>query len=234
MNKVFMSKWSHALGAWIACSEITHRAGKIGAIVTLAAVAVPVHALDCTPDANGSYLVGNVSPSCNNVPATTSPTTLAPAAGFYVLTRSRLTEALTIGDTDVTVAATGGFAGIGNQYATGNAGASINASNVKFNIRANGNVNGLGSHSAVNLTAKNVDLAINNAYTAGSNSSGGVASYGILTGSTVDSGEGSTYNGRYTTVTLDNLKVNQTATGGKTNPILNNGIRAIQDRKSVV
>ena len=227
MNKVFMSKWSHALGAWIACSEITHRAGKIGAIVTLAAVAVPVHALDCTPDANGSYLVGNVSPSCNNVPATTSPTTLAPAAGFYVLTRSRLTEALTIGDTDVTVAATGGFAGIGNQYATGNAGASINASNVKFNIRANGNVNGLGSHSAVNLTAKNVDLAINNAYTGG-NSSGGVASYGILTGSTVDSGEGSTYNGRYTTVTLDNLKVNQTATGGKTNPILNNGIRAIQ------
>ena len=228
MNKVFMSKWSHALGAWIACSEITHRAGKIGAIVTLAAVAVPVHALDCTPDANGSYLVGNVSPSCNNVPATTSPTTLAPAAGFYVLTRSRLTEALTIGDTDVTVAATGGFTGIGNQYATGNAGASINASNVKFNIRANGNVNGLGSHSAVNLNAKNVDLAINNAYTAGSNSSGGVASYGILTGSTVDSGEGSTYNGRYTTVTLDNLKVNQTATGGKTNPILNNGIRAIQ------
>ena len=227
MNKVFMSKWSHALGAWIACSEITHRAGKIGAIVTLAAVAVPVHALDCTPDANRSYLVGNVSPSCNNVPATTSPTTLAPAAGFYVLTRSRLTEALTIGDTDVTVAATGGFAGIGNQYATGNAGASINASNVKFNIQANGNVNGLGSHSAVNLTAKNVDLAINNAYTGG-NSSGGVASYGILTGSTVDSGEGSTYNGRYTTVTLDNLKVNQTATGGKTNPILNNGIRAIQ------
>ena len=227
MNKVFMSKWSHALGAWIACSEITHRAGKIGAIVTLAAVAVPVHALDCTPDANGSYLVGNVSPSCNNVPATTSPTTLAPAAGFYVLTRSRLTEALTIGDTDVTVAATGGFTGIGNQYATGNAGASINASNVKFNIQANGNVNGLGSHSAVNLTAKNVDLAINNAYTGG-NSSGGVASYGILTGSTVDSGEGSTYNGRYTTVTLDNLKVNQTATGGKTNPILNNGIRAIQ------
>jgi outer membrane autotransporter protein len=138
-----------------------------------------------------------------------------------------LTEALTIGDTDVTVAATGGFAGIGNQYATGNAGASINASNVKFNIQANGNVNGLGSHSAVNLTAKNVDLAINNAYTGG-NSSGGVASYGILTGSTVDSGEGSTYNGRYTTVTLDNLKVNQTATGGKTNPILNNGIRAIQ------
>ena len=228
MNKVFMSKWSHALGAWIACSEITHRAGKIGAIVTLAAVAVPVHALDCTPDANGSYLVGNVSPSCNNVPATTSPTTLAPAAGFYVLTRSRLTEALTIGDTDVTVAATGGFTGIGNQYATGNAGASINASNVKFNIRANGNVNGLGSHSAVNLNAKNVDLAINNAYTAGSNSSGGVASYGILAGSTVDSGEGSTYNGRYTTVTLDNLKVNQTATGGIINPILNNGIRAIQ------
>ena len=228
MNKVFMSKWSHALGAWIACSEVTRRAGKVGVIVTLSTMAGSSFALTCTPDTNGSYLPGNVAPSCDTVPATASQVTLGPAAAWYVLTRSKLHGPLTIGDTDVKTVANGDFSGIANQYAYGDAGASINASNVKFDIKANGNVNGLGSHSAVNLTAKNVDLAINNAYTAGSNYSGGVASYGILTGSTVDSGEGSTYNGRYTTVTLDNLKVNQTATGGKTNPILNNGIRAIQ------
>ena len=228
MNKVFMSKWSHALGTWIACSEVTRRAGKVGVIVTLSTMAGSSFALTCTPDANGSYLPGNVAPSCDTVPATASQVTLGPAASWYVLTRSKLHGPLTIGDTDVKTVANGDFSGIGNQYANGNAGASINASNVKFDIKANGNVAGLGSHSAVNLTAKNVDMTIADNYTAGGNSSGTVGSYGVLAGSMVNAGEGNTYNGKYTTVQVDNLKINQTATGGKTNPILNNGIRAIQ------
>ena len=228
MNKVFMSKWSHALGTWIACSEVTRRAGKVGVIVTLSTMAGSSFALTCTPDANGSYLPGNDAPSCDTVPATASQVTLAPAASWYVLTRSRLYGSLTIGDTDVKTVANGDFSGIGNQYANGNAGASINASNVKFDIKANGNVAGLSSHSAVNLTAKNVDMTIADNYTAGGNGSGTVGSYGVLAGSTVNAGEGNTYNGKYTTVQVDNLKINQTATGGKTNPILNNGIRAIQ------
>ena len=228
MNKVFMSKWSHALGTWIACSEVTRRAGKVGVIVTLSTMAGSSFALTCTPDTNGSYLPGNVAPSCDTVPATASQVTLGPAAAWYVLTRSKLYVPLTIGDTDVKTVANGDFSGIGNQYANGNAGASINASNVKFDIKANGNVAGLSSHSAVNLTAKNVDMTIADNYTAGGNGSGTVGSYGVLAGSTVNAGEGNTYNGKYTTVQVDNLKINQTATGGKTNPILNNGIRAIQ------
>ena len=228
MNKVFMSKWSHALGTWIACSEVTRRAGKVGVIVTLSTMAGSSFALTCTPDANGSYLPGNVAPSCDTVPATASQVTLGPAASWYVLTRSRLHGPLTIGDTDVKTVANGDFSGIANQYANGNAGASINASNVKFDIKANGNVAGLSSHSAVNLTAKNVDMTIADNYTAGGNGSGTVGSYGVLAGSMVNAGEGNTYNGKYTTVQVDNLKINQTATGGKTNPILNNGIRAIQ------
>lgn len=228
MNKVFMSKWSHALGTWIACSEVTRRAGKVGVIVTLSTMAGSSFALTCTPDANGSYLPGNVAPSCDTVPATASQVTLGPAAAWYVLTRSRLHGPLTIGDTDVKTVANGDFSGIANQYAYGNAGASINASNVKFDIKANGNVAGLSSHSAVNLTAKNVDMTIADNYTAGGNGSGTVGSYGVLAGSMVNAGEGNTYNGKYTTVQVDNLKINQTATGGKTNPILNNGIRAIQ------
>ena len=228
MNKVFISKWSHALGTWIACSEVTRRAGKVGVIVTLSTMAGSSFALTCTPDANGSYLPGNVAPSCDTVPATASQVTLGPAASWYVLTRSKLHGPLTIGDTDVKTVANGDFSGIANQYAYGNAGASINASNVKFDIKANGNVAGLSSHSAVNLTAKNVDMTIADNYTAGGNRSGTVGSYGVLAGSTVNAGEGNTYNGKYTTVQVDNLKINQTATGGKTNPILNNGIRAIQ------
>ena len=228
MNKVFISKWSHALGTWIACSEVTRRAGKVGVIVTLSTMAGSSFALTCTPDANGSYLPGNVAPSCDTVPATASQVTLGPAASWYVLTRSKLHGPLTIGDTDVKTVANGDFSGIANQYANGNAGASINASNVKFDIKANGNVAGLSSHSAVNLTAKNVDMTIADNYTAGGNSSGTVGSYGVLAGSTVNAGEGNTYNGKYTTVQVDNLKINQTATGGITNPILNNGIRAIQ------
>ena len=134
MNKVFMSKWSHALGTWIACSEVTRRAGKVGVIVTLSTMAGSSFASTCTPDANGSYLPGNVAPSCDTVPATASQVTLVPAAAWYVLTRSRLHGPLTIGDTDVKTVANGDFSGIGNQYANGNAGASINASNVKFDI----------------------------------------------------------------------------------------------------
>ena len=155
-------------------------------------------------------------------------TTQSGAAGYYILTRSRLHETLTVGDTVVTANVTGGYGGIGNQYATGASGAAINTGNLTFSVKANGNVGGLSTHSNVNMTTKNVILNLTDNYTAGSNSSGGVAQYGVLTGSTVDSGEGATYNGQYSTITTENLTINQTATGGKVNPILNNGIRAIQ------
>ena len=126
----------------------------------------------------------------------------------------------------------GGYSGIGNQYATGASGAAIsgaaiNTGNLTFNVKANGGVRGIGTHSNVNMTTKNVILNLTDNYTAG-NSSGVVEQYGVLTGSTVDSGEGATYNGQYSTITTENLTINQTATGGWFNPILNNGIRAIQ------
>ena len=180
----------------------------------------------CIPGADGSYLPGNTIPSCNNVVAAT--TTQSGGAGYYILTRSRLHETLTVGDTVVTANVTGGYSGIGNQYATGASGAAINTGNLTFNVKANGGVRGIGTHSNVNMTTKNVILNLTDNYTAGSNSSGVVEQYGVLTGSTVDSGEGATYNGQYSTITTENLTINQTATGGWFNPILNNGIRAIQ------
>ena len=225
MNKIYKSKWSRVTQTWVATSELTKGAGKAAAVVSLMVLSNSAFAADCVAAADGSYLPGNTIPLCNNVVAAT--TTQSGAADHYILTRSRLHETLTVGDTVVTANVTGGYGGIGNQYATGASGAAINTGNLTFNVKANGNVSGLGTHSNVNMTTKNVILNLTDNYTGG-NSSGGVAQYGVLTGSTVDSGEGATYNGQYSTITTENLTINQTATGGKVNPILNNGIRAIQ------
>ena len=180
---------------------------------------------NCTPAADGSYLPGNVAPSCNNiVPATVTQTG---GAGFYVLTRSRLYETLNVGDTKVTANVTGGYGGIGNQYAAGTAGAAINTGVLDFTITSNGNSTFLSTHSSVDITTKNATAVMVDNYTGG-NSSGGVEQYGLLTGSSVVSGE-TNRTGFYSTITTNgNLSLNLTATGGWANPILNNGIRAIQ------
>ena len=184
--------------------------------------------ITCTPGADGSYMPGDYAPlpSCNNVVAAT--VTQSGNAEWYIMTRSRLHETLYVGDSNVTANVNGGYGGIVNQYAYGLSGAAIIAGNLTFKVTGNGNINGLGTHSNVNMTTKNVILNLTDNYTAGSNNSGYVAQYGVLTGSTVDSGERATYNGQYSTITTENLTINQTATGGWLNPILNNGIRAIQ------
>jgi hypothetical protein len=184
--------------------------------------------ITCTPEADGSYMPGDYAPlpSCNNVVAAT--VTQSGNAEWYIMTRSRLHETLYVGDSNVTANVNGGYGGIVNQYAYGLSGAAIIAGNLTFKVTGNGNINGLGTHSNVNMTTKNVILNLTDNYTAGSNNSGDVAQYGVLTGSTVDSGERATYNGQYSTITTENLTINQTATGGWLNPILNNGIRAIQ------
>ena len=84
--------------------------------------------ITCTPEADGSYLPGNVIPSCNTVSAATI--TQPSTAGFYILTRSRLYETLVVGDTDLQANVTGGYGGIGNQYASGAAGASAAGASV--------------------------------------------------------------------------------------------------------
>ena len=226
MNKIYKSKWSHVTQTWVATSELTKGMGKAAAVVSLMVLSNSAFAADCVAAADGSYLPGNTIPSCNNVVAATA--TQSGAAGYYILTRSRLHEPLTVGNTVVTANVTGGYSGIGNQYATGASGAAINTGNLTFNVKANGGVRGIGTHSNVNMTTKNVILNLTDNYTAGSNTSGSVEQYGVLTGSAVDFGEGATYNGQYSTITTENLTINQTATGGMVNPILNNGIRAIQ------
>ena len=71
MNKIYKSKWNRATQTWVATSELSKSMGKAVAVVSLMAIsshsfAAPV---TCTAAADGSYLVGNVIPSCNDVAA---------------------------------------------------------------------------------------------------------------------------------------------------------------------
>ena len=243
MNKVYTNKWNAALGAWVACSEATRRAGKT-TVVALALTAVTTGsawAVTCTPDANGSYFAGWVQPApnpytnnCDTVPATTaSPTVLAPAASWYVLTRSALTapnDVVTIGATNISYTGANGFSAIGNQFLTHG---SINFTNVTANLTnsgGGGGIGGIGTHSTVAMNGTNFNLTSNSNYTGG-NSSGGVASYAVLAGSSVDAAEPASNNGKYSTITLDNATISQTTAGGVglfSQPILNSGLRAIQ------
>ena len=226
MNRIYQTKYNFITGTSIVCSELTRRVSKVMITVSILSASASSFALDCTPSANGSYLVGQNNPSCNNIKEAT--VTQTGNASFYILTRSKLHEQLNVGDTTLTANVRGDYTGLGNQYTYGVYGSSINAGNLNFTINNNGNVLGLITYNNVDITAKDVALNINDNYTRGQNSSGGVEAYGILAGSAVNSAEGNTYNGKYSTITVDKLTINQTTSGGKTSPLLNNGIRAIQ------
>ena len=226
MNRIYQTKYNFITGTSIVCSELTRRVSKVMITVSILSASASSFALDCTPTANGSYLVGQNNPSCNNIKEAT--VTQTGNASFYILTRSKLHEQLNVGDTTLTANVRGDYTGLGNQYTYGVYGSSINAGNLNFTINNNGNVLGLITYNNVDITAKDVALNINDNYTRGQNSSGGVEAYGILAGSAVNSAEGNTYNGKYSTITVDKLTINQATSGGKTSPLLNNGIRAIQ------
>ena len=226
MNRIYQTKYNFITGTSIVCSELTRRVSKVMITVSILSASASSFALDCTPSADGSYLVGQNSPSCNNIKSAT--VTQTGNASFYILTRSKLHEQLNVGDTTLTANVNGNYTGLGNQYTYGVYGSSINAGNLNFTINNNGNVVGLITYNNVDITAKDVALNITDNYTRGQNSSGTVQAYGILAGSSINSDEGNTYNGKYSTITVDKLTINQTTSGGKTSPLLNNGIRAIQ------
>ena len=74
MNKTYKTKWSVAAQTWVACSELTKRAGKVAIAASLMAISTHSFALTCISAANGSYrpgfLVGNNN-ACNDITAAT-------------------------------------------------------------------------------------------------------------------------------------------------------------------
>lgn len=68
MNKIFKSKWNITTQSYVACSELTKRAGKTAVGASLIAAALTLspaaYAVDCTPEADGRYNVGFGGTSC--------------------------------------------------------------------------------------------------------------------------------------------------------------------------
>ncbi|MGC0686564.1 autotransporter outer membrane beta-barrel domain-containing protein, partial [Escherichia coli] len=208
-------------------------------VTTIALVMASTHgawAVTCPADVNGSYRTGWINATygvgCNEVPATTgSPTVLNSNASWYVLAGSNLTvgaDVITIGATNISYLGTNSFSLIGNQYLTHG---SINFTDVTAtltNSGSGGGINGLSTHNTVPINGNNFTLTTNSSYV-GSNSSGGVGSYAILAGSSVDSGEAIVANnGKFSTITLNNATIRQSTSGGFIIPVLNAGLRAIQ------
>lgn len=234
MNKIFKSKWNVNTQSYVACSELTKRASKtaVGASIVAAALAAlspSAYAVDCVAQPNGTYNVGwgGADTRCDTIPDST--VTINSAYPWFVLTRTDLRTTLNIGNVNYTVGDRGmGPVIIGNQYALGSNGARINVGNVTANMQGKEGPDGIASHSGVDITAKDVNITSTAAYEGG-NSSGSVASYGLLAGSSNDSGEqDANLNGTFTTITVNNFTLDQTTAGGRTFPILNSGLRAIQ------
>ena len=238
MNKI-NARRRHA--AWAASRRARQAAVVMGLMVGGGSAWATI---TCTADANGAYMPGWTGPpnptQCNHVPATAaSPTVLGAGAAYYVLTRSSYNPAdaqdanVTVGTANIAYNGTNGFGVLGNQY---QARGSISFSDLTANIiqpsaSGGGGINGLGTHDAVPMTGDNFTLTSNAKYLGG-NSSGGVASYGILAGSSVISGEGgnsNANNGLFSSITIaHNATIDQTTSGGLVTPILNSGLRAIQ------
>ncbi|QNP50045.1 hypothetical protein [Diaphorobacter aerolatus] len=168
-------------GAWVACSEITRRAGKqtvVGAV--LVGAVFGASAQNCPQAADGSYMAGDgpqPSAGCTVIPATSGQLVQSPTAGFYVLTRSNLRGPLTVGNANVKAYVNGGYGGIGNQYALGPA-ASIQTGNLTFDTSTTDNTTSIGSHSGVNITTADANIKAVMTY-GGGNSTGAQPSMGF-------------------------------------------------------
>lgn len=152
-------------------------------------------------------------------------------AGFYALTRAKLRGVATIGDVDLKFDHPEvDFGGIGNQYSYNDgvqSDASISMGRIDFVI--NGGIGAaLQTSVAVPMTGTDANITVVSSYPSG-NSSDSASWYGLLAGSTVNSGDRDPkLNHIYSTLTLDNVKLDQTVSGGVLYPALNSGLRAIQ------
>ncbi|MDD2165932.1 autotransporter outer membrane beta-barrel domain-containing protein [Glaesserella parasuis] len=236
MNKIFKSKWNVNTQSYVACSELTRNAGKITTGISILAAALATslpstsHAVTCVAKPNGTYDVGfgGADTRCDTIPDST--VTVTENYPWFVLTRTDLRTTLNIGNINYTATGGKGPTIIGNQYALGSNGAKINVGNITAILEGTEGPDAIGSHSGVDITAQDVSIVstMGTGYTGG-NSSGGVAAYGILAGSSNDSGESNAnLNGTFTTITINNLTLDQTTKGGKVLPVLNSGLRAIQ------
>lgn len=230
MKKKFRINCNKLADTTTVCSELVRRAGVVSATFSVLTASATAFALDCTPNADGSFSAGNGGISCNNINADT--VTQSGNEKFYIETKNGLREDLKVGHTTLNATVSGNYTALGNNNATGFNNASIKAENLDFTINGSGTISALSAYSNVNITAKDVKLDLKNNFLISYNNNNSYASYGLMTGSGAGTGrlDNGSFNGKYSTIEVENLIINQATRAPRmgARPVLNNGIRAIQ------
>lgn len=236
MNNIFKPTWNATAQGYVEYAELTRHTRKVtlGVSILTATLATlspsDTYAVDCIASPNGTYNVGWGGPDtrCDTIPDTT--VTVTASYPWFVLTRTDLRTTLNIGNVNYTAIGGNNPTIIANQYALGANGAKINVANITARLEGTEGPDAINSHSGVDVKIQDMNIVstMGTGYSGG-NSSGSVASYGIIAGSSNDSGEqDENLNGTFTTIAINNLTLDQTTAGGRVFPVLNSGLRAIQ------
>ena len=258
MNKIFFSKWNAAVGTYVACSEISRkktRTKSTALLVTALGLALPafVQAAPCTANTNGTFAVNNATNNLGCEIATVSPQIGNDSIwniGFLVYSQGR-NRVMTLNNNVTTlVKGSGGISVYGTSPTfTSTFGAADKAINLTIsNLDAN-QQNTLGDNiqkSGVGVThggAANIgtmDVIMKNLPIGAPFSftplvlADRFEHYGVVSGSTNNSGEPDTFNGMQSKAIFDNLSIDMQSGRNGTSasyPLLV-GIRSIQGAPS--
>lgn len=232
MNKVFNLSGSEACSS--ANSSFIMSVAKPKLVTVAVALALlqmsnVSFAQECAVGTNGTYTPNGagctITPSINPKYAPGSGViNLESNANYLLMNRNNTGSTTRIAegyDLKVKVDSTNqyGFTVAANQYRSNK---ELILGNVEAEYKANDKGYGLVTTSTNNITAKDVTLDA-------TLKDRGSEIYGLLAGSSVDSGESNpALNGKYATISVDNLNIKQSSGSGKLTPALNAGLRSIQ------
>lgn len=243
MNKIFKCKWNMATQSYVACSELVKRAGKqtVGAVMLTSALALfstnaLADAVLTSSDAvqvNGSTdrkYASTSDPNVFNITSQGTPYTIPDTrqiAPIFIRMPGGKTFNF-LGDFVTSGSSFGGFGMQGGSYGTVNF--ENNFSYTSGNSPA-GNAPILLEVQYGNTWTFKGDTTLTATYNySGGNSNGDAGLYGVIAGSSVNAGNDPVNNGKYARAIFNNLTVDlsDTQTRNATNPVLVNGLRAIQ------
>lgn len=243
MNRIYRTVYNASAGAYVAVSELCRSGGRVPSSAVLLAGAVLSAA---TPAARADAVWDGtaISPHHSQYHAVGDPDTLniiAPAATHIVPAAQQAPAVFITQGSGKTFNFKGDFTSQGGAYGAFAVGSSSVAT-----VNFEGNLNHTSGTEATGWAPMLIDnqytqvanfkgnVTLNGSYNYNSgNSSGGAGMYGVVSGSSVNSGNGHPIGSseKYSRINFNNLTVNLADTQQSfavTNPVLINGIRAIQ------
>lgn len=256
MNKIFKSKWNVATQSYVACSELTRRASKTTVGVPLIAIASALalsptaHAVDCVPEADGRYVFRGIE-RCDTIldTAITLSSDLLGKGVFIDINSSSGIDLLNVGNINFTgntdtnqngTASIGSLNGHGiiHVYNSKTEG-TINIGDITANVQGGEGADLISTSSRVNINVKNLNAVskttvvrdnTRNANWPTHSERGAILAHGVFAGSDYYlNSDNRTYDiGKFSTVTIGNMSLDQTVEGGNPLPGLNTGLLATQ------